>query len=436
MSLMVKKQKKKSKSSRLLSYLKSSKGGVTIFAIVFAVVGGVLVYSSFASVDPYDLERQSKLVDDPARGVVYKGLKPIKKNIDHPCVGGFEVEGIDPKLGRPLCTHGPDPAPKGVNIKDPVRVKKQVDAAYRASFNSKVQNEKDLDQQNNSVAQLDPSQSLLDQIDLTDIEKSVKLTDKCVGDGTAGNRIVLIYAYTPDYNNGTYVKPIMRDLSRALQGVFYYNTLSSKQVLRFRHNANCEPLIYSVQLENSDINGDYNSEYARIVNRLISKGFNSNTRKYIVWVDANLALVDNCGVADFFDDSDYENSKNNNDIYGGYSIIGPGCWSLGTTLHEFMHNLGAVQPVAPNFGYGAHCLDEFDIVCYNTEESRLVCPTDIKTSLRPIIVYDLDCKDNDYWNDSCLKCLKYTGNLFGVSYTKSYWNSRNTSWLSATYSSK
>jgi hypothetical protein len=246
---------------------------------------------------------------------------------------------------------------------------------------------------------------------------------------------VLIYAYTPGYNYADSMKPVMVDMSRALQGVFYYNTPSSKKVLRFRHDANCKPLIYLVELALSDLNGDFSSEYSRIVNRLISQGFSSDSRKYIVWVDADPVTVDNCGVASYYADTDYDKSQNDNDLKGGYTIVGPGCWSLGTTLHEMMHNLGAVQSVAKNFGYSAHCRDEFDIVCYNTDESFQSCSVDYKTALRPIIVYDLDCKDDDYWNDNCLKCLTYTGNLFGVSYTQNYWNSANTSWLSSTYTS-
>ena len=49
--------------------------------------------------------------NQPGSGLVYDGLTP---ETEGPCKGLYKIPGTD------LCTHGPDPAPPGVNIKTSV----------------------------------------------------------------------------------------------------------------------------------------------------------------------------------------------------------------------------------------------------------------------------------------------------------------------------
>src|SRR5215210_6033701 len=58
---------------------------------------------------------QERPPDDPARGLVYAGMRRSART--GPCRGNFELtEGRD-RAGRVLCTHGPDPAPAGVDVR-------------------------------------------------------------------------------------------------------------------------------------------------------------------------------------------------------------------------------------------------------------------------------------------------------------------------------
>ncbi len=64
--------------------------------------------------------------NDPARGMIYDGLNPGK--IGGPCEGQFELQS-DPSS----CTHGPDPAPDGVDVrKTQVHLPSLVQDAYAA----------------------------------------------------------------------------------------------------------------------------------------------------------------------------------------------------------------------------------------------------------------------------------------------------------------
>lgn len=54
--------------------------------------------------------------DDPAKGLRYGGLERAATG---QCDGGFEHRADARAGGPPLCTHGPDPAPAGVDVRVP-----------------------------------------------------------------------------------------------------------------------------------------------------------------------------------------------------------------------------------------------------------------------------------------------------------------------------
>src|SRR4051812_37878763 len=55
----------------------------------------------------------AKTADDPARGLHYQGLEQASSG---PCAGKFHLKG--PANGGPArCSHGPDPAPAGVDVR-------------------------------------------------------------------------------------------------------------------------------------------------------------------------------------------------------------------------------------------------------------------------------------------------------------------------------
>lgn len=53
-------------------------------------------------------------INDTASGLVYNGLKAAQQG---PCVGAYQITGVD----FTMCTHGPDPAPAGLDVKRPIQ---------------------------------------------------------------------------------------------------------------------------------------------------------------------------------------------------------------------------------------------------------------------------------------------------------------------------
>ena len=52
--------------------------------------------------------------DEPAKGLEYQGLERATAG---PCQGKFEIKANGAPSGPPRCTHGPDAAPAGVDVR-------------------------------------------------------------------------------------------------------------------------------------------------------------------------------------------------------------------------------------------------------------------------------------------------------------------------------
>lgn len=125
-----------------------------------------------------------------------------------------------------------------------------------------------------------------------------------------------------------------------------------------------------------------------IVTDLQALGFARPKRKYVVWYDA--AMSSYLGQATFRPD-ETAGPGNRNNRGGSYAIAYDG----DALLHEMGHTLGAVQYNAPHStGSGAHCWEQFDVLCYHDGGDRD----------RPDYVYtcsDLfrfDCSHDDYFD--------------------------------------
>lgn len=91
-------------------------------------------------------------------------------------------------------------------------------------------------------------------------------------------------------------------------------------------------------------------------------------RNYVVWIDGP-SPAGACGQATSYDDATRDGSNLNN-LGGKVAVVFPngsgGFCSSNTVRHEIGHNLGALQPVAPNAFDGSHCADAFeDTMCYS-----------------------------------------------------------------------
>ncbi len=295
--------------------------------------------------------------NEPERGLIYDGLEVAT---DGPCKGLYRVVNTD------LCTHGPDPAPEGVDIKQSVP---PIDAA------------------------LEPAMPLA----------------QCDGDGTSGRRIQVLYARASDmpdrYN--TYLASF-RQWAEDMDAIFQQSaaeTGGSRRV-RFVHDASCIPIIPHVVVSPT---GDDN--WGNTASELQAQGYNRTDRKYVIFMDANVF----CGQGGISND-DQPGSANANNGGPSYGRTDAGCWGGEVPAHELMHNLGGVQLSAPHTSGGWHCVDEYDRMCYSDKPyfppMQYLCPDLAHDRL-------FDCNHDDY----------YSTNPPVDSYLATHWNAANSLYL-------
>jgi hypothetical protein len=283
-----------------------------------------------------------------------------------------------------LCTHGPDPAPDGVDVRqdrgpDPTAEVTAPGASTAA--------------QGGSVP--------------------------CYGDGSDGYRVQLVYASSAASGDrfATYASSFKTWANR-LDGVV--NTSAGEtggtRHVRFVTDSNCDPIVSQVTLSAGAM-----SNFTTMASEMHADGFNRTDRKYLVWTDANVY----CGISELYVDdsgnatpgSNYNNG--NPFIQGSIGRVDNGCWGMTNMVeaHELIHLLGGVQTTAPNATPGFHCTDESDRLCYadgsTAAPMRQICPPSHEA------LYD--CRHDDYFS---------TAPVPG-SYLSTHWNTANSAFLSA-----
>ena len=329
----------------------------TLVAALTALMAGMLAVPALAhngETHPPPIETMP--TPEPRLGLVYKGLKIARTG---PCVGAF-------KLGNSnRCTHGPDAAPEGVDVK----------------------------------ADVLPIRAVL----LAPLPKV-----QCDGDGVSGKRVQVIYAVSSDKANryAQYVNSIR--LWAAGSDEIYRDSAaetSGERHIRFVHSASCVLNVANVTMSPT---GDDNFTNTQV--ELAAQGFNLATRKYMVFVDANVY----CGIGNIKND-DSPGAANLNNGGPSYGRTDSGCWGDTTPAHELMHNIGGVQLSAPHSSGGWHCTDEWDLECYSDSPyypaMSYLCNDVAHNRL-------FDCNHDDYYR---------TGFAFG--YLATHWNSANSQYL-------
>lgn len=308
-------------------------------------------------------------VEEKERGLVWAG---IKANENARCNNAFEIVDKDGNfLG---CTHGPDPAPVGVDVTEDRDTQELVEAAdsYGPAY------------------------------------------VPCVGDGASGQRIQMIYAVSSDkvdrYNDllstfNTWAGMMDQSLNDSA------SKTGGEKHFKFVTNSDCTLNVLKIILTPA---GDDN--FSATVGELQAMGHTRLDRKYLMWSDATLY----CGVAQFRTD-DKPTQDNLNNARGGYGRIDAGCWGRNDHLsevHELMHTLGAVQHTAPHGTQAGHCSDEWDVMCYRDATEVI-----ITQDCNPSATYDriLDCNNDDYFNT----------NPAPGSYLDTHWNTANSVYLSS-----
>ncbi|MFD9130670.1 RICIN domain-containing protein, partial [Kitasatospora sp. NPDC059571] len=230
----------------------------------------------------------------------------------------------------------------------------------------------------------------------------------CDGDGSTGNRVQVVYAHGPGKDRYAQYAASFRTWAADADAIYLASAQETGGVrhIRFVTAADCTPSVLDVELPDSAL-----AEFGAMNSALASKGFNRKDRKYMVFADANVY----CGIGTF--NGDERPGQDNLSNFGpSYGRTDSGCWSGATAAHELGHNLGAVNNSAPNSSKGAHCTDEWDIMCYSDTPyyptMRTVCP-DRGHDER------LDCNHDDYFNTSPKP----------GSYLATHWNVANNSFL-------
>lgn len=307
-----------------------------------------------------------KFVEHPQRGLYWAGLKSGKG--DSLC--GKLLEVTDKAGNVTGCTHGPDPAPVGLDA-------------------------------TKSVEPL----SIGEEGTLT-----TAATIPCDGDGSSGYRIQGLYVRASDRpDRYAQFAGSFQQYAQVADNIFSESAAQTGGVrhVRFVTDTTCQPIINQVVISPT---GD--DTFGNMVTELKNLGYNRADRKYMVWADATIY----CGIGTIYlDDSPGQTNWNNTGPLFGRTDSG--CWGGMAEAHELMHNLGGVQNSAPHASGGMHCIDEYDRMCYDDDGTGPVTMTIACGSSSDDGRFD--CNKDDYFN---------TNPPLG-SYLTTHWNTANNRFL-------
>jgi ribosomal protein L24E len=293
--------------------------------------------------------------------------------------------------GALLCTHGPDPAPAGVDPRVP-----------------------------RPLAGGPHPQGLLfpDSPGTTPSTAKAAPSIACYGDGQSGNRVQAVYAVPAGHpDRYDQVVPSIRQWAAETDAVFQASAAKTGGVrrIRFVTDGACNLVVQHVVLSST---GD--ATFDNTLAEFQAQGLNASNRKYLVWMDSTVL----CGIASFYEDDQKTDGNLNNGVSGvpaSVSRIDSGCWGLasrGQSVegHELMHSLGAVEGTAPHASPAGHCDDSSDRMCYQDGtvlQLLNVCPSDQGALF--------DCNNDDYFSTA-----PGPGN-----YLSTHWNTADNSFLSS-----
>ncbi|GIH03315.1 hypothetical protein Rhe02_13820 [Rhizocola hellebori] len=303
------------------------------------VAVAVLTIAASAPASARTSDDTSGRVNDAASGMIWTGLVADRSG---PCAGLFRVAGTTPAM----CTHGPDPAPAGLSVKSPV-------APLAAGV-------------------------------------GISALAVCEGDGTSGRRVEVLYIHGSTSRYSQFLETF-RQLAEQVDVIYNESARATGGERHVRYvtetvNGACRPVVRDVQIADSALNAN---DWAPLVNAVKAAGYTRTDRKYMEFVDANVF----CGIGGFAGDT-RKTDANRSNTGPEYARADNGCWTAGVAAHELGHTLGAVNNNAPNASGAAHCVDEYDVMCYKDGPNvvlRFSCP-DRSFDNR------LDCNHDDYYH--------------------------------------
>ena len=325
-----------------------------------AIAGQPTLAADDASVFGADARPLDRVpADDSTRGLVYGGLRAARTG---PCVGGYEIVGV---TDRVMCTHGPDAFPAGLG-----RGKEIAPLAAPAP----------------GVA-------------------APAALAVCEGDGTSGKRVEVLYIHGSTSRYAQFLETF-RTLAEGVDTI--YNE-SARETGGERHvrfvtesvNGACRPVVRDVQITDAALNAN---DWAPLLNAVRAQGYTRTDRLYLQFTESTVY----CGIGGFRGDT-RKTDANRSNTGPEYGRADRNCWNPGVAAHELGHNLGAVNNNAPNGSGLAHCVDEWDVMCYKDSSSTVIVTrcADRAHDQR------LDCNHDDYYHTNPA-AGSYLANNFNV----------------------
>ncbi|MEU9254625.1 hypothetical protein AB0D66_22585 [Streptomyces sp. NPDC048270] len=328
--------------------------------------------------------------NESARGMVYDGLEAAPKG--DKCVGVY-------RTGAGHCTHGPDAPPKGVDItKD---IAPAVKASAPAADPAKPATDDPASTEGGGRPQDAPAADAAAASAKAPAPAAPAAggqavaagpagqTVQCDGDGSTGNRVQVVYVHAPGRDRYSEYVASFRKWAADADLIYAASAKETGGVRHIRYvtAADCTPTVLNIELPASAL-----SEFSATNAALAAKGLDRRDRKYMIFADSQVY----CGIGTFNGD-ERPGQANLSNFGPSYGRTDSGCWGGHTAAHELGHNLGAVNNSAPNTSRGAHCTDEFDVMCYSDTpyypQMRNICTNQASENI-------LDCNHDDYFHTS------------------------------------
>ncbi|WP_238015917.1 RICIN domain-containing protein [Dactylosporangium sp. AC04546] len=380
-------------------------GSVVVVALGVAIAGPGAFESLFKESGPPAITHVP--ADNPELGLIYQGLKPAKKGT--PCVGGYEVTEKD------QCSHGPDVPPPGLSVRGETKpVADAVPAQTVPSTDTAAAPQEQTVLADDGAAEgADGGFAVVPDAAAADGTASFTIGASgvaCDGDGVSGKRVQVLYVR--DASTASRFNQYLASFRTWSAGVDTIYNASAQETggerhVRFVTTPDCQVDVREVELPAGGLN-----TFDATISGLKSLGYNRTDRKYMIFGESKVY----CGIGTFAGDTQ-PGAGNRSNGGPGYGRSDSGCWTASVAAHELGHNLGAVNNNAPNSSKAGHCLDEYDIMCYNDSgglKTSVKCTDKAKDNR-------LDCNHDDYYNT----------NPSPGSYLANNWNVANNQFLIA-----
>ena len=233
-----------------------------------------------------------------------------------------------------------------------------------------------------------------------------------------GNAIKLVYAYASDQPNhfDDYKDVIQSDVKAVADAMLAAS--NGEKTVRFDLGTSCGPEYVDIQsvalprtratYQAMGSSARFNAVASDLSSHVTSDawcpaiGAIDCTRDFLVYADGLYANEGVTGTATRRGDT-LPSADNDSNIGGQFAVVwGNGTAQFGissatTAEHEMLHNLGAVQNIAPHSTLGGHCFDEVDVMCY-PDGGTLGHLADMITNCPTAPESTIDCGHDDYFN--------------------------------------